>query len=255
VVNNLVAVIVPIYKETINETELVSLKQCLKILNNYPIIFIGPSSLNTQAYEDLCSDKVDFNITRFEDNYFNSIAGYNKLMLSPKFYNSFAKYKFILIYQLDAYVFKDELVYWCEQGYAYIGAPHIPHENNPGELQFLKGYSKFIKLFNTIFKTHHKISNVGNGGFSLRKTKACYLLLSILKTKTKSWGANNEDGFFKYWGNILYPAFRLPSDENALHFSIEESPKESLEQLGNKLPFGCHAFEKYDWETWQQFIK
>ncbi len=32
----------------------------------------------------------------------------------------------MLIYQLDAYVFKGEWLFWANQEYDYIGAPWIP---------------------------------------------------------------------------------------------------------------------------------
>ena len=35
----------------------------------------------------------------------------------------------MLIYQLDAYVFKDELLNWANKGYDYIGAPWLPWKN------------------------------------------------------------------------------------------------------------------------------
>jgi hypothetical protein len=251
---NMVAVIIPIYKLQPDAIELVSLKQCIRVLKNYPIIFIGPFKLNTTVYEDICQDHIPFNLTLFDDDYFSGIEGYNKLMLSPGFYKTFLDYKYILIHQLDAFVFKDELAYWCMKNYDFIGAPNLPREKQANEIQFLKGYSKLLNAANRIFKTNHKISNVGNGGFSLRKTKACYWLLKILKSKTYAWGKNNEDGFFKYWGNLLYPFFSLPADDIALHFSIEHSPQESLKKLNNELPFGCHAFEKHEPEVWEKYI-
>jgi hypothetical protein len=251
---SLVAVVIPIYKDQPNKDELSSLKQCLKILKNYPILFIGPNRLNTSKYELLCRDHISFEMKGFEDIYFKDIEGYNKLMLSPNFYRSFLEYKYILIYQLDAYVFKDTLDYWCRQNYDFIGAPHLPHQNQANEIQFLKGYASVIQWVNRIFHTDHQISNVGNGGLSLRKTKTFYWLLKILKSQVSKWGINNEDGFFKYWGNLLYPFFKLPTDEIALHFSIEITPTESLKQLGNVLPFGCHAFEKHGPDIWKQFI-
>lgn len=252
--SNLVSVIIPIYKQQLDANELISLKQCLKVLKKYPIIFIGPGNLDTTAYQNICDD-ASFKLITFPDFYFSNIAGYNQLMLSPVLYKTFLNYKFILIYQLDAYVFKDELIYWCNQNYDFIGAPNIPHENCSNTMQFLKGYSKFLATVNKLLKTGHKISNVGNGGFSLRKTRTCYWLLKLLKAKVKVWEPYNEDGFFKYWGNLLYPIFKLPTDEKALRFSIEDSPGVSLEKLNGELPFGCHAFEKYEWETWKQFIK
>ena len=45
------------------------------------------------------------------------------LMLSPFFYESFLDFKYVLIHQLDVFIFKDELNYWCNQNYDYIGAP------------------------------------------------------------------------------------------------------------------------------------
>lgn len=252
--NNLVATIIPIYKPQLNANELLSLQQCLRILKKYPIIFIGPKELNTTIYQEVCQDSIPFKLQAFDDSYFNGIAGYNKLMLSTGFYKTFLAYKYILIYQLDAYVFKDELTYWCNQNYDFIGAPHPSHENLPQQMQFLKGYAKLIQIANKIFNTHHTISNVGNGGFSLRKTRTCYWLLMFLKSKAAAWKPYNEDGFFKYWGNLLYPLFRLPTDGTALKFSIEQTPAQSLKKLNGELPFGCHAFEKYEAGTWQSII-
>ncbi|MGY3211655.1 DUF5672 family protein [Mucilaginibacter sp. HD30] len=250
-----VAVVIPVYKAQPTHTELVSLKQCLSVLKNHPIIFFGPESMDTTAYSALCDDKVPFVFKRFENSYFENIAGYNRLMLSVYFYNSFKNYRYILIHQLDAYVFKDELVYWCDKGFDFIGAPHPPHQNAAGEMQFLKGYTRFIGAVNRLFGTERRISNVGNGGFSLRNTAKCIWLLKLLHSKTLRWGTNNEDGFFKYWGNLLHPLFRLPPDDIALRFAVEHSVAESLKKLNGQLPFGCHAFEKYEPEFWQVYIE
>ena len=35
----------------------------------------------------------------------------------------FLEYQYMLIYQLDAFVFEDKLDYFCELGYDYIGIP------------------------------------------------------------------------------------------------------------------------------------
>lgn len=249
----LAAIVIPIYKAAITEMELTSLKQCLKIFNQHTIIFVGPDRLNTAEYEIVCGNKVNFKIIRFENKYFDSIEGYNKLMLSTGFYKRFRDYKFILIYQLDAFVFRDELMFWCKRSYDYVGAPHPPHKNEKGEIRFLKNYSRLNEFLRKYFKIKHQVSNVGNGGFSLRNTRKCYWLLMLLKKQASKW-VYNEDGFFKYWGNLLYPLFKLAPDAAALSFSIEVDPKESFRKLNNKLPFGCHAFERYDWEIWKPYI-
>ena len=243
-----VAVVIPIYKNSLDEDEVSALQQALKVLHKHPIIFIAPTSLDFSFYLQFFEKQAYF-VWRFDDHSFSDINGYNQLMLSPSFYKRFLAYEFILIYQLDAYVFRDDLLYWCKQNYDFIGAPNEAHENAAGQVQFLKGYANVLKIFN------RKIKNVGNGGLSLRKTRTCYWLLKIGKQLVKKWGPNNEDGFFKYWGNILSPLISLPSDDTALKFSVETEPAKSLDKLGNKLPFGCHAYKKYDWATWEPFIK
>jgi hypothetical protein len=45
--------------------------------------------------------------------------------LSEEFYQAFTDFEFMLIYQLDAFVFRDELADWCRSGYEYIGAPWL----------------------------------------------------------------------------------------------------------------------------------
>ncbi|RZK57797.1 MAG: hypothetical protein EOO87_01975 [Pedobacter sp.] len=246
-----VSVVIPIYKEQLTVLELTSLRQCITVLKNYHFTFFCPLTLNTKSYEILCDQKISYTIERFASKYFDDINGYNKLMLSPHFYKKFIGFRYILVHQLDAFIFSDQLTYWCKKNYDYIGAPNTPHLNQPGEIQFLKNYSNFLRLL----RIKRKISNVGNGGLSLRKTRSCYLLVTLFYFAVKKWENNNEDGFFKYWGNLLYPIFKLPKDETAVRFAIELEPKKTLKKLNNTLPFGCHAFEKYEWETWKPFIE
>lgn len=242
-----VAVVIPVYQKQPSDTELMALAQCVSVLGQHPLVLVAPNSLEISVYQATCSGAKSFSVTRFDDRYFSSIEGYNQLLLSASFYQQFSNYQYILIHQLDAYVFKDDLIYWCNRGFAYIGAPHLPHENKAGDIQFLKKYRYILRLFN------RKISHVGNGGFSLRHVAKTYRLLKILAPQAKKWLPNNEDGFFKYWGNILFLYYNLPTDEEALHFAIETPVAQSLQKI-NGLPFGCHAFEKYEKEVWENYM-
>ena len=214
------AIVIPIYKNQLTDFEILSLKQCFKILSSYHIIFAAPARLDFQGYKQFCEGG-DYEIARFDDFYFESIDGYNKLMLSTHFYSRFLDYKYILIYQLDAFVFKDELLYWCDQNYDYIGAPHVPYASEPGKMEYLKSYKKILR-FIKVFGISHSLSSVGNGGLSLRKIKSFIWLLKILKNKVDQWPLN-EDGFFEYWGNIFYPFFKLAPDEKPLVFNRDRS--------------------------------
>jgi hypothetical protein len=63
----------------------------------------------------------------------------------------------------------------------------------------------------------------------------------------------NEDLF---WGNRAqhyYSDFKIASVEQALQFAFESEPRASYEKLG-RLPFGCHAWPKYDREFWEPYL-
>lgn len=248
-----VVIIIPVFKKALSRTEILSLENCISVLGEFPIALVAPYDLNIEYYIEIFAGRA-FTVERFENLFFTNIGGYNKLMLNPKFYKRFLPYRFLLIHQLDAFIFKNELDYWCSLNYDYIGAPTPPHFNKSNEIQFLAGYSRFLTILNRVFGSELRVSNVGNGGLSLRKTKSCYWLLFFLKSRIQKWGSNNEDGFFKYWGNILNPLFRLPPDSLAYRFSIETEPSKNLGRLNGALPFGCHAFERYEPKKWKTFI-
>ncbi|MBQ7630124.1 MAG: hypothetical protein IJS81_07940, partial [Selenomonadaceae bacterium] len=102
---NNAAVVIPVYKENLNEFEKISLAQVQKVLGNYQIIFVAPRGKNFSYFTQ--GSKIYF----FQPQFFQSDKTYSELMKSPIFYKSFLEYKYILIYQLDAFVFSDELEY------------------------------------------------------------------------------------------------------------------------------------------------
>ncbi len=281
-------IIVPVYKSfsLLTQLELISLKQLFKILGGHKIIYIGPPSLDYSSYLN-----VEFEHSQkltnktFDESNFSGTSGYNKLLISDHFLDTFKKYTFILIYQLDCFVFRDELDYWCDEDYDYIGAQWTG-------MVIYKGIP---------------LVGVGNGGFSLRKVKSMSALLRKLKyleilqkyqsfnwkgilprlpklleqlmfsKKLVSDFPNNysfqEDVFWSkdapmqlrdFKGNSLIintlekflvrSRFRIAPVEKSLQFSIETNPKELFYLNKRKLPFGCHAWEKYDPEFWKEFI-
>lgn len=233
-----VAVVIPLYKSTFSASEELSLGQVKAVLGSHPIVFICPDNLSTEKYSQFIPQA---KVKRFSDEYFQNVEGYSRLMLSPAFYKEFLNFNYILIYQTDAYVFRDELLEWCNKGYDYIGAPWT--ERPP----LVHGKPK-IDIQNWF------IGRVGNGGFSLRKVKSHYnntrFFRPILRFMEK-----NEDmfwGLFLYW---LNPFFKRPEWREALHFAFEMNPKKSFELTEQQLPFGVHAWEKYDKEFWEEYIK
>lgn len=252
-VKNQVIIVIPVYKEKMTHEESISLRQCMTILHCYPIVLVAPENLDLSAYLLLYPQLTE---VRFPPGYFDGIHGYNQLTMSVKFYEEFLEYRYMLIYQLDCYVFKDELSYWCEQGYDYIGAPWM---GTRSQIQSYRGWEKRLtnnerflrKKIRRYFKK--PFEDVGNGGLSLRRVKKFLLTLKLFDYRVQKWD-DNEDVFYSIIAPILDLTFKIPDKKTAMRFSIETEPSHCYKLISEKLPFGCHAWEKYEPEFWQHFI-
>ena len=256
------AVIIPFYKPTLTTTEIISLEQCFKILHRHPIIAVVPHSLDMSF-----TDGYVFNdVIRFDDSYFKDIYAYNRLMFATDFYKAFLPFEFILIYQLDAFVFEDALDYWCSQEYDYIGAPWLDEDIlEQGVVaktkMLLKRY--FYTRFNVMrngFPSRHQFRNItGNGGFSLRRVAKFYNLTISCKNEMQQYldyhhPAYNEDRFWSVDVNRKKHNLLIPGYRTALKFAIETCPESAYVLNNHVLPFGCHAWDEYQ-DFWQPFFK
>ena len=191
-------------------------------------------------------------------------------MLTPSFYKSFAQYDYILVYQLDAFVFCDELSFWCNKDYDYIGAPIIGHYRDR-ELSFnmrvgngglsLRKISSFLNFFQSnknVFspKECATVINLKAKPY----TRVIVWILMVLgwrnkaKIVSKRWYYNEDD----FWSGLLDKsnfAMKKPPLEEAMFFSFERFPSVLFKLTGNKLPFGCHAWRKYEYDDfWSKYI-
>jgi hypothetical protein len=242
--NPSVAVVIPVYKLALTALERLSLRQCMKVLSSYPVKIVKPAGLD---FPELEKEYPSIEFISFDDTYFNDIDAYNRLMIWDGFYKAFSDYEYILIYQLDAYVFRDELREWCRKGYDYIGAPSLHRE----EYDRLPAASK--EIFSTALSGNRFVLN---GGLSLRRIPAFLRYLKIYNLFYSAW-KGNEDMLFSQEATRLIPMklfLKLPAWEEALKFSFEKSPAATFEITGRKLPFACHAWERYDPDFWASFI-
>ncbi len=237
-----VAILIPLYKASLDANEVISLNQCYKILGHYPIKFVKPASLEIpeilEAYPAI-------EIQNFPDHFFSGTDSYNQLMISVDFYEQFLKYKFILIYQLDAYVFRDELQQWCDKQWDYIGAPslHLKEFDNLG--------ADKSKQFSDALSQNRVVLN---GGLSLRRVQSMIRYLRIYNFFYPKW-VGNEDMLFSQEATRLLPMkifLKTPTWQEALQFSFEKSPEASLLLNAGKLPFACHAWERYNISFWKK---
>ncbi|RDI05777.1 DUF5672 family protein [Flavobacterium sp. AG291] len=236
-------VVVPIYKTNLDDNEMLSLKRSVKMLHQHPFAIACPEHLDITPLNSILAP-VHYTIHRFEDSYFKGIAGYNKLMLSEVFYNSFNEYEYLLICQTDVFVFDDQLEYWCSKGYDYIGAPWIASKQT--------AITKLLLNINNSFKKKKKRTEhffkVGNGGFSLRKVSTMQRIVNEQKDNIEYCLANPndlshhiEDVYF----SLVAPALtemKIPAYTEAVGFAMDRKPDIAYKLNGKKLPFASHRF-------------
>jgi hypothetical protein len=256
-----VCVVIPVYQTFLNPAQQVSLERCLSILGSHPVVVVKPEGLDLSI---LLQQHPQLESESFADPYFDGINGYNRLMLSDQFYARFAQYQYMLVYQLDAFVFSDQLLMWCNQGYDYIGAPWLPRTTPPD--LFERGRAvvrrKLYRWFNrkdlTGKNAHHAQYDycAGNGGFSLRRISAMRNALRSLSKhvepyRLRSHHTYNEDVFFCVEANRFRQLVRLPRLNIAIKFSWESNPAVAAQLNHGELPFGCHAWDKLYRTHWQ----
>lgn len=265
-----VLVLVMSYRSDLSEYEEISLRQCINILGHYPIHIVKPGSVNITSWP------VDFDqigIESFDDNYFKDVGAYSRLLLSPEFYKRFLKYKYILIYQLDAFVFSDRLSEWCRKGFDYVGAPwfkdfsstdpaapFIYGGNGGFSLRKTESHLKVLKSFSYISRPREnwkKRMQPNKTALAVIHEAAGYVLDLTIRNNT-FWPMNSFKGFEdQFWCLVAsrnFPWFKIPGYQEELEFAFEMQPRRMFAVNENKLPFGCHAWWKYDLEFWVPFI-
>lgn len=221
-----VAVVIPYYHSKLEPLEQISFHQCIKMLSAYPQILVVPEKMK----ESECPQGNSFQFIKVPSEWMESVSTYNRMMLNADFYKLFSGYEYILIYQLDAFVFQSNLQEFCDLGYDYIGAP----------------WPYGIRYFKTVKDC---IWHVGNGGLSLRNVAASLLMLET--NPADSWSLEED----LYWASCHSEQFHVAPQEIALRFSIEEKVRIMMKESSGRIPFGCHAWERYDFRFWKPYIE
>ncbi len=268
------AIVIPYHKSRLEKHEQVSLSQACRIFSNYPIYIVKPRSMLKLDGFNEADNHVRF--VSLNDEHFKSWQSNNHLLTTLKFYKLFKKHSHILLYHLDAYAFRDELPFWCGREFDWIGAVWIDNWTTDTK----------------------KITGVGNGGFSLRRTDACIKIARriaiirsiansvawlIPKSKLQAAGQRyyqflkhlrlfrlkdltsigrmvtspksfNEDLFWAINVPQTFTDFKIAAPEDAIKFSFETHPGYLYKLNNEQLPFGCHAFERYDPDFWREHI-
>ena len=228
-----VAVVVPAYREKLAKHEEIALRQMSKVLGSYDRFFVAPEGLDVN-YGSYCQG---MRVLYFAKECFRSTVTYSQLLLSPNFYACFEEYEYILIHQLDVFVFKDRLQEFCALGLDYIGAPAL----------------KFVPLW------HYMDARVGNGGLSLRKVASCRRILENRAFFTTHPFRNDflvyEDTFFGFAGTQPEMDFKVADLVTARKFALQDEVQHALRGPVIELPFGVHGWQKINTKLWTMVIQ
>lgn len=239
-------VLIPSYKSDVSSDELASLRQCRRVLASHDCKVFHPEGWPLpDAFAGLQSEP-------FPACYFRSISDYNRLMLSLEFYDRFQAYDYILIHQLDAYVFRDELTDWCARGFDYVGAPW-GHATFPGKAKSRRSLPWYARPLWLARLLYWRDFRVGNGGLSLRCTRTFRRILQKHSDVADRW-LRNEDEFWSLVAPVYDRHFRIPCERQAMRFSLELEPRQYVNRMGGRLPFGCHAWRKRDPSFWTPYL-
>ena len=212
---------------------MVSLAQAKKVLARYDICFMAPERMRT--FLEGRGARAEY----WPDACFANRHGYSKLLLTPDFYERFTGYEYLLLYQLDAFVFSDRLADFCAMGYDYIGAP----------MPYWSGWP-------------YGLNRVGNGGLALRKIAAC---IRVTRAREKVYERSQaqdmmekaEDKFFAYCGWDKEIPFTTPPAKVAEQFAVEFDFDDCYRKIAKGwLPFGCHGWSKrMHFDRWEPHIR
>ena len=222
---------VPVYKKNLIFFEQASLIQCVRTLGQKRDIYlVAPFGLDLSGYTSLCPN-YKFKIKRLAKGFFDGLQGYNQLCKRWEFYNVFNEYQYMLVYQLDCWVFEDNLDYFIKLGYDYIGAPWFIVDPN---------LKKMV------------LDKCGNGGFSLRRIDK---FIEVCKKHINEADDESvpEDVFFS---KSCASEINICTSEVGYKFSFEVNPGALFKMNGNNLPMGCHKPYLFGFKTfWKNYIK
>jgi hypothetical protein len=252
-------------REALSADEEISLRHLVRHLGHYDKFAVAPPTLATIPE--------GFAPKRFDRRFFGSAAAHCRLMLSEEFYSAFAEYDYILLYHLDALALGDRLTEWCASGYDYVGPPWLTCDDSPwvdrprvgnggfslrrvdAFLRVLRGGRGSASFMGYWERRARRRPRLARFGVPVAKTMS---YLTSARSHARRWpecnARGNEDYFWSDEACRLDPAFRVAPFEAGLQFAFEVAPRLCFELNGRQLPFGCHAWPRYDREFWEPYL-
>jgi len=238
------AIVTPTHRNQFGFEEKIILQKSLGHNSDIRHFFAVPENLDEKW---LVSNFRTSTVLKFDFNFFESPQSYNKLMLSPFFYEKFEDFKYILILQTDAVLLR-RIAPQDYVDFDYVGAPwrkSLRVSIHDGDL-----HANNKRLF---WKPFVRVS-VGNGGLSFRNVSSFRELLSDAQVSDFNSrvfdGSHNEDFVISYL--IKKRNYRVPSKKRARGVFMEEDLA-----FCSKVPkiLGVHAPNKYNPKLSDEILK
>jgi hypothetical protein len=271
--SKLVAVVVPLStRPTLSEDEQTSLRHLRHFLGRYDKYLVAPKGSPVRLD--------GFVMREFPRKYFGSLAAINNLWYSPGLFAAFSDYRFIFYYHLDCLVLSDQLEEWCAADLDYIGPPWIKCADSPwvtrqrvgnGGFVLVKVESALRVLYNRyeadpstywldmFARNSRRLAPVVK---ALELAERSGLRSRFVTRVVKAWEVRQDPGLYGlnsdyFWSDqaVDYlPEFKVASLEQGLRFGFEVAPRLCLEMNNGQLPFGCHAWPRYDRGFWEPYL-
>ncbi|TDB64489.1 DUF5672 family protein [Arundinibacter roseus] len=114
----LVTILIPLSDKDLTPFQKKNLASCQAHLGDFQITFIKADCNECVAEVLEICPKADF--FSVDDRYFTASQGLAKFLLSEELYDMFSWSRFLLWFDMNSYVHRNELAYWCRQGYDLI---------------------------------------------------------------------------------------------------------------------------------------
>lgn len=267
-----VAIMVPVPSPELSADDRVSMRHLRKHLDHHDKFLLVPKGSGI---------RIDgFKVMELDRKHFGSAANHNRMLYRTDFWEKFADYEYVLMYHLDALVFSDQLLEWCDKGLDYIGSPFLICKDAPWVREercgnggfalyrvpsvikvlwnrYLAEPSKFvedhcsrlIEFQNRVIKPMRLAAPAW-----LKSSAPPNLRGQIRKMDRAEVNERGNDLFWSDKAKNYLPGFKVGTLEQGLAFSFEMEPRRCLERTGGRMPFGCHAWARYDRAFWEQYI-
>ena len=268
-----VAIVVPLSsRPELLPEEKVSINHLCHFLGDYDKYLIAPPGRSM--------DLPGFKTIRFPDKFFGSAAAHNRLLMWPNFYHAFEDYEYILMYHLDSLVLSSDMPRWCQAGFDYIGAPWFPCSDTPWVKEARVGNGGFAlmkieSVLTVLYNRYRQEPATYWSDMLMRdhgKFRWLFALLERLRplfpnsrfvqrpledlaiTERPEVHGRNNDFFWSFDAVGFFPEFKVAPVNDGLEFAFEAAPRMCFEMNRRKLPFGCHAWTKFDRSFWEPHL-